>query len=182
MVKEQQYGDYQMEIYLGGLEGKLPRFPVDYASLEAAAAEVLPSWVYSYVAYGAGDGHTQRANVEAFSRYGIVPRMLVAPTERDMSVSLFDMKLSNPLFMPPVGVVGVCAQDLHGDIAAAQASAQTGVPMVASTLTQDRMEDVRPHAGETPNLFQLYTSNDKELAVSFLRRKKLTASSLSLDV
>ena len=164
------YGDYQMEIYGAGLHGQLPRFPIDYASLERAAVEVLPSWVYSYVAYGAGDGNTQRANVEAFSRYGIVPRMLVAPTERDLSVSLFDMQLPSPLFMPPVGVVGVCSQDLHGDIQVAEASAQTGVPMVASTLTQDRMEDVVPHAGETPNLFQLYTSNDKELAASFLHR------------
>ena len=68
-----QYGDYQMEIYAAGLHGQLPRFPVDYASLERAAIEVLPSWVYSYVGYGAGDSGTQRANVEAFSRYGIVP-------------------------------------------------------------------------------------------------------------
>ena len=170
MLSEHQYGDYQWDIYGDGLQGKLPRFPVDYASLERAAVEVLPSWVYSYVGYGAGDGNTQRANVEAFSRYGIVPRMLVGATERDLSVSLFDMQLANPLFMPPIGVVGVCSQDLHGDIAAAQASAQTGVPMVASTLTQDRMEDVVPHAGNTPNLFQLYTPTDKELAASFLRR------------
>jgi lactate 2-monooxygenase len=165
-----QYGDYQLEIYGDGLQGKLPRFPVDYASLEGAAAKVLPSWVYSYVGYGAGDGNTQRANVEAFSHYGIVPRMLVGATERDLSVSLFDMQLSSPLFMPPVGVVGVCSQDLHGDILAAKASAQTGVPMVASTLTQDRMEDVIPHAGTTPNLYQLYTPTDRELAASFLRR------------
>jgi len=169
-MPRQQFGDYQWDIYRDGLQGKLPRFPVDYESLERAAVEVVPSWVYSYVAYGAGDGNTQRANVEAFSRYGIVPRMLVAPTERDLSVSLFDMQLANPLFMPPIGVVGVCSQDLHGDIAAAQASAQTGVPMVASTLTQDRMEDVVPHAGDTPNLYQLYTPTDKELAASFLRR------------
>jgi lactate 2-monooxygenase len=165
-----QYGDYQMEIYGAGLQGKLPRFPLDYASLERAAIEVLPSWVYSYVGFGAGDGNTQRANIEAFSRYGIVPRMLVGATERDLSVSLFDMQLPTPLFMPPVGVVGVCSQDLHGDIQAAKASAQTGVPMVASTLTQDRMEDVVPHAGSTPNLFQLYTPTDKELAGSLLRR------------
>jgi lactate 2-monooxygenase len=170
MLSEHQYGDYQWDIYGDGLQGKLPRFPVDYASLERAAVEVLPSWVYSYVGYGAGDGNTQRANIDAFSRYGIVPRMLVAPTERDLSVSLFDMQLSSPLFMPPIGVVGVCSQDLHGDILAAQASAQTGVPMVASTLTQDRMEDVVPHAGNTPNLYQLYTPTDRELAASFLHR------------
>jgi lactate 2-monooxygenase len=119
---------------------------------------------------GAGDGNTQRANVEAFSRYGIVPRMLVGASERDLSVSLFDMRLPTPLFMAPVGVIGVCSQDLHGDIQTAQASAQTGVPMIASTLTQDRMEDVIPHAAMTPNFFQLYTPTDKELAASFLRR------------
>ena len=67
------------------------------------------------------------------------------------------MKLPTPVFMPPIGVIGLCSQDFHGDIAVAKASAQTGVPMAAGTLTQDRMEDVIPHAGDTPALFQLYT-------------------------
>src|SRR6266478_2782136 len=165
-----QYGDYQFEIYFDGLEGRVPRYPVDYPSLERAAAEVLPSFVYSYVAGGCGDERTQRANVDAFSRYAIVPRMLVGATARDLSVSLFDMKLPTPLFMCPIGVIGLCAQDFHGDIQVAKASAQTGVPMVASTLTQDRMEDVVPHAGDTPGIFQLYTPNDKDLAASFLAR------------
>jgi hypothetical protein len=126
-----QYGDYQLDIYFDGLEGRLPRYPVDFASLERKAAEVLPSWVHSYVAGGCGDEGTQRANVDAFSRYGIVPRMLVAPTERDLSVSLFDMKLPTPVFMAPIGVIGLCSQDFHGDVAVAKASAQTGVPMSA---------------------------------------------------
>jgi isopentenyl diphosphate isomerase/L-lactate dehydrogenase-like FMN-dependent dehydrogenase len=46
--------------------------------------------------------------------------------------------------------------------------------MVASTLTQDRMEDVVPHAGDTPGLFQLYTPTDKDLAASFLARAQNT--------
>jgi lactate 2-monooxygenase len=169
-MASQAFGDFQFDIYLDGLHGKLPRFPVDFSSLERAAAEVLPAWVHSYVAGGAGDGNTQRANVEAFSRYGIVPRMLVGADEREVSLSLFDMQLASPLFMAPVGVIGVCSQDFHGDIQTAQASAQTGVPMVASTLTQDRMEDVIPHAGTTPGLFQLYTPTDKELAGSLVGR------------
>jgi lactate 2-monooxygenase len=79
-MQTRQYGDYQFDIYLDGLQGKLPRYPVDYRSLERAATEVLPPWVLSYVAGGAGDGNTQRVNVEAFSRYGIMPRMLVGGT------------------------------------------------------------------------------------------------------
>jgi hypothetical protein len=42
-----QYGDYQLDIYFDGLEGRLPRYPVDFASLERKAAQVLPSWVHS---------------------------------------------------------------------------------------------------------------------------------------
>ena len=165
-----QYGDYQYEIYFDGMEGRLPKYPVDFASLERAAGKVLPAFVHSYVAGGCGDEGTQRANVDAFSRTAIVPRMLVGATERDLSVSLFDMTLPTPVFMCPIGVIGLCSQDFHGDIAVAKASAQTGVPMVASTLTQDRMEDVVPHAGDTPGLFQLYTPSDKDLAASFLAR------------
>lgn len=65
-----QYGDYQFYIYFDGLEGRVPRCPVDFASLERKAAEVLPWWVHSYVAGGCGDENTQRANVSAFTRYG----------------------------------------------------------------------------------------------------------------
>lgn len=165
-----QYGDYQFEIYFNGLEGRVPNYPVDYASLERKGSEVLPSWVHSYVAGGCGDESTQRANVDAFSHYGFIPRMLNGAYERDLSVSLFGMTWPNPLVMAPIGVIGLCSQDFHGDIQTAQASARTGVPMVASTLTQDRMEDVAPHAGETPGIFQLYPPKDRELAESFIRR------------
>jgi lactate 2-monooxygenase len=72
-----QYGDYQFDIYFDGLAGRLPKYPVDFASLERAAGEVLPAFVHSYVAGGCGDEGTQRANVDAFSRTAIVPRMLV---------------------------------------------------------------------------------------------------------
>src|SRR6201987_6089956 len=165
-----RYGDYQYEIYFDGLEGRLPKYPVDFASLERAAGEALTAFLDSYVAGGCGEEGAQRANVDAFSRAAIVPRMLVGATERDLSVSLFDMTLPTPVFMCPIGVIGLCSQDFHGDIAVAKASAQTGVPMVASTLTQDRMEDVVPHAGATPGLFQLSPPNYKDLAASFLAR------------
>jgi hypothetical protein len=48
-----QYGDYQFEIYFDGLDGRVPKYPVDYPSLERAAGAVLPSFVYSYVAAAA---------------------------------------------------------------------------------------------------------------------------------
>jgi lactate 2-monooxygenase len=36
------FGDYQLEIYLGGLQGVLPAFPMAFAELQARAAQALP--------------------------------------------------------------------------------------------------------------------------------------------
>jgi isopentenyl diphosphate isomerase/L-lactate dehydrogenase-like FMN-dependent dehydrogenase len=72
--------------------------------------------------------------------------------------------------MSPVGVIGICAQDGHGDLAAARAAARTGVPMVTSTLMADPLEAVAPELGNTPGFFQLYTPNDRDLAASLVQR------------
>ena len=169
-VPARQFGDLQLDIYLGGLEGRFPKYPVDFASLERKAAEVLPWWVHSYVAGGCGDEHTQRLNVSAFQKWGIVPRMLNGACERDLSVELLGIDLPTPLLMSPIGVIGLCAQDFHGDIHVAEAAARTGVPMIASTLTQDPMEAVAARFGETPGFFQLYTPRDRDLAASLVQR------------
>jgi lactate 2-monooxygenase len=85
-------------------------------------------------------------------------------------VELFGLTLPSPLLMAPIGVIGLCAQDGHGDLATAAAAARTGVPMIASTLSVDPMEDVAAQFGDTPGFFSLYTPTDRELAESFVRR------------
>jgi len=169
-MTEPAFGDYQLEIYGAGLRGVLPAFPMAFAELEARAAQALPPSILSYVAGGAGGEYTQRANVSAFRRWGLIPRMFVGATRRDLSVELFGMTLPSPLFMAPIGVIGLCAQDGHGDLATAAAAARTGVPMVASTLSVDPLEDVAAQFGGTPGFFQLYTPTDRELAASLVSR------------
>jgi lactate 2-monooxygenase len=164
------YGDFQLEIYLAGLGGTVPSLPVSFAELEARAERALPPSVLSYVAGGAGDEHTQRANVAAFSQWGLMPRMLVGARTRDLSVDLFGMRLPSPVFLAPIGVIGLCSQDGHGDLATAEAAARSGVPMVASTLSADPLEDVAARFGQTPGFFQLYTPTDRELAQSLVQR------------
>jgi lactate 2-monooxygenase len=166
----QAYGDYQQEIYLNALQGVLPELPMAFAELEERAWQTLSPSVRSYVAGGAGDEATQRANVEAFGRWGLIPRMLVGAKERDLSVQLFGHRLASPLLLAPIGVIGLCAQDGHGDLAVARASAQFGVPMIASTLSVDPVEEIGKEFGETPGFFQLYTPTDRELAESLVRR------------
>ena len=60
--------------------------------------------VWSYVAGGAGDEHTQRANVVAFQRWGLMPRMLAGAAERELGVELFGQRPATPLMLAPVGV------------------------------------------------------------------------------
>ncbi|GAA2118425.1 lactate 2-monooxygenase [Kitasatospora saccharophila] len=165
-----QFGDYQNEVYFEALFGVAPKFPMTYEGLAERARHALTPELWSYVAGGAGDEHTQRANAAAFERWGLVPRMLVGAKERDLRVELFGLELASPLFLAPVGVVGLCAPDGHGDLATARAAARTGVPMVASTLSVDPMEAVAAELGGTPGFFQLYTPTDRALAESLVHR------------
>ncbi|MEZ0363736.1 alpha-hydroxy-acid oxidizing protein [Mycobacterium sp. pUA109] len=164
------FGDYQSEIYLQALSGVAPSLPMAYADLETKASAAMPPQVWSYVAGGAGDEHTQRANVAAFERWGLIPRMFVGAADRDLSVQLFGMTLPAPMFMAPIGVIGICTQDGHGDLATARAAATTGVPMMVSTFTADPLEDVAAEFGDTPGFFQLYVPKDRELAASLVHR------------
>jgi lactate 2-monooxygenase len=164
------YGDYQNAIYGAGLAGVVPTVPVDFASLEPRARAALPPSVRDYVEGGCGDEHTQRINAEAFRHWGMTPRMMVDCATRDLSVDLFGLTLPSPVFMAPIGVTGLCTPDGHGDLAAARASAETGVPLIASTLSNDPLEAVAAASGATPGFFQLYTPKDADLAASLVAR------------
>src|SRR5215469_8730689 len=164
------YGDWQLGIYLDGLSGKRPALPMSFAELERQAQAALSAELWSYVAGGAGDERTQRANVRAFDGWGLMPRMLTAAAERDLSVDLFGRRVPTPLLLAPVGVIGLCAEDGDGDLACARAAAATGVPMVASTLSQAPMEAVAAELGDTGGWFQLYPPNDRELLESLVHR------------
>ncbi len=164
------FGEFENEIYFDGLRGVLPKLPVDMASLEKKAIAAWPDSIVSYVQGGCGDERTQDVNVTAFEKWGLIPRMMVDARQRDLSIELFGMKFLTPIFLCPVGVLGICAQDGHGDLATARAAAKTGVPMVASTLSVDPIEAVAAEFGDVPGFFQLYTPNDREFAESLVRR------------
>ncbi len=166
----QPFGAYQNEIYNAGLRGILPNLPVNFKLLERKAASALPQSIISYVQGGCGDEFTQRQNARAFRRWGLIPRMLVDCSTRDLSIDLFGLKLPTPIFLSPIGVIGLCTPDGHGDIATARASAVTGVPMIASTLANDPLESVAEACDDTPHFFQLYTPKDQAVAESLVHR------------
>ena len=164
------FGDYQTEIYLNGLRGVVHSLPTDFRLLEQRAQAAMPPFVLSYVQGGCGDEFTQRQNADAFHHWGLVPRMLVDCSTRDLSIELFGFGLPAPIFLSPIGVLGICTPDGHGDLATARASAATGVPMIASTLSNDPLEAVAVSLAGTPGFFQLYTPKDDALTESLIHR------------
>lgn len=156
----------QMEIYQGILTGKRLSVPVPLELLEKKAAEALAPPAWDYVAGGAGGERTMKANLDAFLRWQIVPRLLRDVSRRDLSVELLGSRLPVPVLLGPVGVQEIIHPD--GDLASARAAAALGMPFVLSTLSSRSIEEVAKCGGV--RWFQLYWGKDQELTASMLQR------------
>ena len=160
--------DYYREIYARGLGGEAPAIPVAVAELERAALAAMEPRIANYVGAGAGSEETIRANLEAFRRRQIVPRMLRDVSQRDLSTTVLGTPMPAPLMLAPIGV----QQGVHsdGELATARAAAAVGAPMIASTASHYPLEEIAEAGGDAPRWFQLYWPNDPELARSFVER------------
>jgi len=160
--------DYYREIYARGLGGETPAIPVAVADLEAKAMAAMDPKAANYVWAGAGTEDTVDANVEAFRRHRIVPRMLRDVSSRDLSTTVLGTAMPAPLLLAPIGVQQVVHPD--GELATARAAAAVGVPMIASTAAHYSLEEIAEAGGDAPRWFQLYWPNDPELARSMVER------------
>jgi isopentenyl diphosphate isomerase/L-lactate dehydrogenase-like FMN-dependent dehydrogenase len=172
----------QFEIYQLGLAGKKLSIPIPISELEKKAAEVLTPESYDYVAGSASGERTARANLAAFDRWRIVPRMLRDVSERDLSIELFGQRLPAPVLLGPVGVQNIIHPD--AELASARSTASIGIPFVLSTVSSRPMEEVGQTMGSAPRWFQLYWGKDHELTTSLLQRAEkagYTALVVTLD-
>jgi isopentenyl diphosphate isomerase/L-lactate dehydrogenase-like FMN-dependent dehydrogenase len=167
-MTDQPFANYQYEVYLQGLADQVPELPFTYAEWERRARETLDDGPYGYVAGGAGSEDTVRANLEAFRRWRIVPRMLRDVRERTTRTELLGLDLEAPVLLAPIGVQRIVHEE--GELASARAAAALGVPVVLSTASSTPMEDVAEAMGDAPRWYQLYWPNDDALAASFVQR------------
>jgi isopentenyl diphosphate isomerase/L-lactate dehydrogenase-like FMN-dependent dehydrogenase len=158
----------QNEVYRAGVYGHRPRVPTAARTLQQRAKRALNARAYAYVAGGAGDEATQRANRAAFDRWAVVPRVLRDVSRRDTSVELFGRRLPAPLLLGPVGALELVHEE--ADLAVARAAASLGVPMVFSNQASVSMEDCAAAMGNSPRWFQLYWSTSDELVESLVGR------------
>lgn len=158
----------QMQIYMAGLMGQLPRLPLSFEELERQAQVKMQPNAFGYVAGSAGSEDTARANVQAFQRWRIIPRFLRNVLQRDLSIELLGVRHPTPLLLGPIGVLGIVHE--QAELAAAQAAATLHMPFVLSTVSSKPMEEVAAKAGTGHRWFQLYWPAKQELAASFVNR------------
>ncbi|NUT42216.1 MAG: alpha-hydroxy-acid oxidizing protein [Thermoactinospora sp.] len=136
----------------------------DYA---AAARAALPPDVWDYVNGGAGDELTLAANLAAFRRRAVRPRVLVDVAHRDTRARVLGTDLAAPLAVAPMAYHLLVHPD--GESGTARAAAAEGLLTVASTFASQTIEEI---AAAAPGRvwFQLYCFRDRGLTAELVAR------------
>jgi isopentenyl diphosphate isomerase/L-lactate dehydrogenase-like FMN-dependent dehydrogenase len=120
---------------------------------QEAARRVLPPAHWGYMATGVDDDLTLKANVEAFTRIQLKPRVLVNVSNADLRTEVFGATWEMPIFICPVG--SQRAFHPEGELATARAARAQKTTMILSSMTTYAVEDVAKSLG-VPSWFQLY--------------------------
>ena len=128
----------------------------DYAEV---ARERLQPGPYGYVAGGAGDERTLRANAAAYERWELRPRVLVDVGSVTTSTTVLGTEVALPLLVAPTAFQRLCHPD--GELALARAAASAGTVMTLSTLSSVTPAELAAGAPGGPKWFQLYWSRDR---------------------
>lgn len=149
--------------------------PTSFEALESKARAELDDERLRYILAGAGYDETVRANVEAFRRWKLVPRVFREVGGRSSSVSLLGTVASAPILLAPVRALAYVHRD--GEIGAARAAAGLGVPIVISTFATTSLEKIAQAMGPASRWFQLYPGTDKDVNDSLVRRAEASGYS-----
>ncbi|WP_240612424.1 alpha-hydroxy acid oxidase [Salinicola lusitanus] len=133
---------------------------------EAAARRYLPHSIFSYIANAAEEGQSFRANRHAFGDYGFMPRVLVDVSQVSQTTTLFDLPMSSPFGIAPMGLGALWAY--RADIVLADAAASAGIPMIMSGSSLIRMETLADRGDAT--WFQAYLPAGREAIRSLVAR------------
>src|SRR5579875_3500103 len=123
--------------------------------LERAARRRLPRMIFGFIAGGAETESSVRANRESFSRYALLPRVLIDTSARSTTATLFGRTYTAPFGIAPLGAAALCAW--RGDVELARGALQAGVPMILSATSLIALEEVHK-AGA--GWFQAYLPGD----------------------
>jgi isopentenyl diphosphate isomerase/L-lactate dehydrogenase-like FMN-dependent dehydrogenase len=159
-----------------------PKEALDVFDFEPVMKRNVPPAHFGYMATGADDEMTLRANRESFHRYALRPRRLVDVSHVDMSLELFGAKYDSPVVIAPTG--SNRAFHPEGEIAVAKAAKAGNHLQMLSTVATTSIEDAIAARG-APVWFQLYTTQRWEVAEGLVKRAQdagAPAIAVTLDV
>ncbi|AVL72034.1 L-lactate dehydrogenase [Oligella urethralis] len=139
-----------------------------------AAKRRLPPFLFHYIDGGAYAERTLDDNVNDLAKVALKQRVLRDMSALDTSMELFGEKLRIPLILSPVGLTGMYAR--RGELQAAKAAADYGIPFTMSTVSVCPIEEVAP-ALSRPMWFQLYVLKDRGFMKNVLERAKAAGCS-----
>jgi isopentenyl diphosphate isomerase/L-lactate dehydrogenase-like FMN-dependent dehydrogenase len=138
---------------------------INVADYVEAARDRVAKEVWCYFEGGANDEVTLRANVAAYGRWRLRPRMLVDVSEISLGTTLLGTPVSMPLGIAPFAMQRLI--DEEGEVATARAAAQAGALLVVSTLTTRRHAEIAA-ASDGPRWLQLYVLRDRQATLDHM--------------
>jgi L-lactate dehydrogenase (cytochrome) len=123
---------------------------------ESAARRHLPRPIFGYVAGAVETDWSLHDNRAAFAEFGFLPRMLVDVSKRSQQTTLFGKTYATPFGISPLGISALYAY--RGDIVLATAAEAANIPMVMSSSSLIRLEDVAKESKTA--WFQAYLPGD----------------------
>jgi len=133
-----------------------------------AARRRLPRFLFDYADGGAYAEETLRRNVSDLTGIALRQRVLKNVADIDLSTTLFGQKMAMPVGLGPVGISGMYHR--RGEVQAARAANQAGLPFCLSTVSICSLKEVTA-AAPGPVWFQLYVIRDR----AFMRDLLATA-------
>ena len=140
----------------------------------------VPKMFYDYSESGSWTESTFVRNESVFNEILLRQRVAVDLTNRSQSKEILGERWAMPVAIAPTGMAGMQCSD--GEIKAAQAAEEFGVPFTLSTMSICSIEDVAEDTSK-PFWFQLYVMKDRRFVESLIdRAKRVNCSALVLTL
>ncbi|MEJ1119727.1 MULTISPECIES: alpha-hydroxy acid oxidase [Phyllobacterium] len=155
---------------------------LEIGDLKRIAQRRVPKMFFDYADSGAWTESTYRANEEDFAKIQLRQRVAVDMAERTLESTMVGQPVSMPVALAPTGLTGM--QHADGEMLAAQAAEDFGVPFTLSTMSICSIEDVAS-VTKKPFWFQLYVMRDRDFINNLIDRAKAAKCSalvLTLDL
>jgi len=142
---------------------------VEISDLKKMAKAKVPKLFFDYADSGSWTESTYRANESDFHKLLLRQKIAIDMTNRNLSSQMIAQDVALPMAMSPIGLLGM--QHADGEILAAQACEEAGIPFTLSTMSICSLEDVAANTTK-PFWFQLYVMRDREFISRLIDRAK----------